>query len=511
MSQVGEGVAVYKGEEVSTEGKKPIKIRISLFYDGTLNNRLNIEERETNSDIYKNIKKKDRASYDNGRTNIAIMEPHVDAADGYDFFFKQYIEGQGTFTRGKDSTVGYALALGQSGVPWRAEQGIRDAESFIYNQNKDISTDKHYIQKLSIDVFGFSRGAATARYAIHVIKHGRISGINNATGEVVYEWRPLLERINDFYVIKKDAVEVTFAGLYDTVLSYAGSQLVSWTTNALQQSAVARAKKALHLAAADEHRKDFPLHRIVSAVNKGVGEEYFLPGVHSDVGGSYNQANENLLKKETDESEKVYMLPNNEGSDKLALDWLGRAKGDTMVIHEGDPETLRKDRDDLIAQGWYRPDEITLHELIWDDLGRPTHAMLTVWRKGIGSAYSNIPLKIMAKYARKPDVKLKISSELEVVADRILRDEQDLIELEKIIVKYIAAHKSDSKPEDWKPEDWKPDEQIGKKTGIDRHSLEAIRHRHFHFSAKWAIGYMPNFEWDGKTRKFIRVREYYDA
>jgi hypothetical protein len=517
MTETVEGVAKYKGETVSTKGKDPVKIRISLFYDGTLNNRMNIEEREKNSQIYKDNKTKDANSYDNGRTNIAIMEPHVEeTADGYDFFFKKYIAGQGALTHESDSFWGYALAIGKSGVPGRAEEGIREAVNFIFNQKDNINTDEHYIQKLTIDVFGFSRGAATARYAIHVIKHGRISSVDDVTGEVTYEWRPLLERINDFYIILDNAVEVKFAGLYDTVLSYFGSQKVSWTTNALQQMAVARANKTLHLAAADEHRSDFPLHKILSAVNQGVGEEYYLPGVHSDVGGSYNTASELDLKKDIDDDKKVYMTTSNEGTDKSEFNWLGNAKGKTMVINEGDPGRLKQDRKDLIAQGWFKENEINMHDVSWT-MGENGErivqtSVLTVAREGIRSAYCNIPLKIMADYARKPDVKLKIDSKLEVRANRILRDEQDLKNLEEIIVKYIAANKNNSKPEDWKPEDWKPDEQVGKKTAIDRDVLKAIRYRHFHFSAsKWSAGYKPNFKWDEATQKYKRIREYYDA
>jgi hypothetical protein len=506
MEQV-EGIA--KAEEVfeQKDGKDPLKIRIALFYDGTLNNRMNIEEREKDSDIYKSNRSDDANSYDNGRTNIAIMEPHVsqkkqDYAGDYDLVFKHYIAGHGALTHQKDSLRGYALAIGESGVPRRAEEGINLAVNSILNENEVMNPLRHYIAKLSIDVFGFSRGAATARYAIHVIFHGRITGVDEYTGAVQYEWEPVVERLNRFYSIDPSAVEVKFAGLYDTVLSYVGSQKLPWTTNALQQMAVARVKKALHLAAAEEHRQDFPLHRIVSAVNKGVGEEYFLPGVHSDVGGSYNQANELLLEKETDESKKVYMLTSDEGTDRPEFSWLGKPKGNTMVIHEGDPETLRKDREDLIAQGWYKPEEITLSELQWDELGCATHAMLTVSRKGVRSAYSNIPLKIMAKYARKPDVKLKIDAKLEDRANTILKHEDDLKELEAVIEGYMKAKKNDSKPEDW----------LGDNPPIEISKLKEIRHRHFHFSAsKWSMGYKPRFEWDSARKRYKRVRYYYDA
>lgn len=517
-----ENLPVAQPEEVFEQknGKDPLKIRVALFFDGTLNNRMNIKEREKDelgkeNKAGKKFRKDPSNSYDNGRTNIAIMEPHVDdTADGYDLFYKHYIEGQGTFTHKEDSLKGYAFAVGKSGVPWRAEVGIRKAVESITN-DINIKHNQHYIAKLTIDVFGFSRGAATARYAIHVILDGRISGFNDYTGQVYYEWRPLAKRLNESMLeIEEKAVKVQFAGLYDTVLSYVASQRLSWTTNALQQMAVARAKKALHLAAADEHREDFPLHRIVSAVKNGSGEEYFLPGVHSDVGGSYNLANEIEIEEEKNESLKKYMRSSNEGSDKeFELDWRGRPKDKkTMVIHEGHSDRLKQDREDLIAQGWYKPNEISVHDVQWDDFGNPSHAMLTVSRNNIRSAYSNIPLKIMARYARAPDVNLKISSELEKRANIILEPEEDLVKLEVVINDYIAANKNNSKPEDWKLEDWDPNDKFGKKSVIDRDTLKAIRHKHFHFSAsKWGPGYKPNFEWDAKEKKYKRKRYYYDA
>ena len=244
----------------------------------------------------------------------------------------------------------------------------------------------------------------------------------------------------------------------------------------------------------------------MSAVNQGVGEEYYLPGVHSDVGGSYNTASEEELKNTKNDDDKVYMLTSDEGLQVKE----GYKTGDEMVIHESyDLKRLEQDREDLIAQGWYHSNEIKIvakRTNVGGD-GDQTEYALTVRRQGIRSAYCNIPLKIMAKYAREPDVKLKINSKLEIRADRILRDEQDLRGLEAIIDKYMAANKNNSKPEDWKPED-----QVGKKAVIDRDVLKAIRHRHFHFSAsKWSAGYKPNFEWDEAAWKFKRIREYYDA
>ena len=68
--------------------KKPLTIRIILLCDGTNNNKANTAEREkfetgvkAESAAHKEFGKKE-SSYDNGRTNIATMEPHVKAGEG---------------------------------------------------------------------------------------------------------------------------------------------------------------------------------------------------------------------------------------------------------------------------------------------------------------------------------------------------------------------------------------------------------------------------------------------
>ncbi len=535
MTETVETSATTTEEKPRTDGKKPKKIRITLFYDGTLNNRMNIEEREKEevarknnlenldkkgykidegSMIYSHYHTKGANSYDNGRTNIAIMEPHVsgkkkDYAPDYDLIFKAYIAGQGPVTHKGDDAKGYALAIGSTGVPGRAEEGIDKAANFILNEIKEnFNRDKHYIEKLTIDVFGFSRGAATARYAIHVLFHGRVTGVDETTGTIIYEWYPLFQRLTDFrYEIKESAVEVRFAGLYDTVLSYIGSQkMPRWfSNNILEQRAVAKAKKSLHLAAAEEHRADFPLHKIKSAIDEGKGEEYYLPGVHSDVGGSYNQANEKLLEQETVEKKKEYMRTSGEGTgsiDDNPLTFWGFVRDEAMVINEGDPKVISQDRADLIEQGWYKENEIKVHDVQWGEHG-VTRSILAVSRQNISSAYSNIPLKIMAKAARKPDVKIIIDTKLEDRADIIIKTDDNLVELEKKIDTYITSHRNNSKPEDWlTPTD---------KT-VDKLLKENIRNRHFHFSAsKMSVGYSPNFEYDNTAKKYVRRRFYYDG
>jgi hypothetical protein len=101
------------------------------------------------------------------------------------------------------------------------------------------------------------------------------------------------------------------------------------------------AKKVLHLASAEEHRKDFALSDISGSTEKGTGTEYFLPGVHSDVGGSYNMADEKKIRAESDpvKQRQLMMITRNE---------------DELTIYEGDLVEVESDKANLIKQGWFR-------------------------------------------------------------------------------------------------------------------------------------------------------------
>ena len=449
-------VSSVKPEPPSKDGKDPIKIRLVLFYDGTLNNRTNVEQRELNTNIYQKYRNpKGPTSYDNGRTNIAIMEPHlIKASEDYYLVDKAYIEGQGTIDKQKDTKKGYALGGGKAGVVGLAKKGASLAVKLLA-ENRTINAEDFFIEELAIDVLGFSRGAAAARYAIHLLLEG-----NN----------PIYRRLQqEGYAVDKEAVSVRFAGLYDTVLSYYGTQYVEWTE--LQQKSVALAETVIHLAAADEHRLDFALINISSAKDNG-GKEYFLPGAHSDVGGSYNQANEEELKKETREDKKVYMVPTQE------ID---------MEINRDEPSIIQSDIDYLVKQGWYTRDELTVKEDAGD-------WVLIANRKDIHSAYSNIPLKIMAKFTR--EAKLEIDSKLDERANIILKKEPDLEELENDIQKYLNSA-INSGAEDW----------IGENAELNNDKLKAIRHKHFNFSAKVGIGYYPRMVWDDSSGTDVQKKK----
>lgn len=562
--------------------KKPLTIRIILMCDGTNNNRNNIAQRdsfETNkqpeSAAHKEFGKKD-SSYDNGRTNIATMEPHVESGEGvggYSITVKVYVQGQGTFNFKKDSNFfGKGMGALTSGVYQRAREGVNDALALLQEKILDNKKpEKYFIKQVDVDVFGFSRGAATARHAIHVITTEEtiiVSDPHGYSAQTVITNQPLFDRLRTTYgysEMTKDRVKIIFAGLYDTVVSVNASQLMpAWiANNTRSQKAVAKAKFALHLAAADEHRADFPLHRIKSALDAGTGAEYYLPGVHSDIGGSYNLANDELLVegKEQENARIRELKGDGNYSDLLkkkkeleslghetvleetawiytrvgrfpsagrlyayrqinGLEYARPSDEIDRVINRGRVSDLIEDMEQLKKDGWYNTRQISIDvdyvastlravksvakaivspEWAYED-GSPKSGRLIATRRGITSGYCNIPLKFMVEYTRKYSI--IINAKLDRRIGYVLAEVPEFESVEKSLREYMAKKgNAGSKPDDWN--------NINKAIGWCP-NVKELRNKHLHMSSAFAIPIMD----PGFTPRFVgnlRRRFYYEG
>lgn len=575
MSQLGESYnpPTLEKQPEDPKDKEPLTIRIHLLFDGTNNNRDNIAERETfesggddESEAHQKFGTVD-SSYDNGRTNIAIMEPHiVDGKDksGYSIVVKVYVEGQGTRQFEKDDTFGLALAVFQSGIYQRARTGINDAFNKVTRKFlKTKPPEDYFIKQVDIDVFGFSRGAATARHAIHVLTTEETVTIQHPSGygaQTIITNQPLFDRLwlRGYSEMRAEHVKIIFAGLYDTVVSVNASQLApAWlANNARDQRAVSKAEFALHLAAADEHRSDFPLHRINSAINAGKGAEYYFPGVHSDIGGSYNKANEQLLEpgKEIENAEirelkyvgsyfdclkeykrliesghperdlliriisdtftyRLYAIRRIEG-----LEYSRASDEENRVINRGKISDLVKDMEYLIEDGWYinnddenlqieiEPDYLaTIGRLLTSNpiiSGSPKSGKLIANRFGITSAYCNIPLRFMIEHSR--DMALEIKNELDQRITAVLNSVPGLNsdQVESSLRAYMAKKgKSGSRPDDWLNIEEAEKHYPG---------IKELRNKHLHMSSRFNFPIIdPGFT--PRIKNNLRRRFYYDG
>lgn len=418
------------------DNKKHVKIRFCIFFDGTCNNRVNTLGRLGQSEAYLEDKgKKDQAksaSYENDFTNVNKMELHVDIAGapppGYDFLLATYIEGPGTTNNGSDSTLGYGIGMGATGVREKVKKGVLDVVNKIGEKLPDKA--ENIIDRLTLDVFGFSRGAAAARNFIHEALFGS-AALRTQLEAQGYTLAP---------TGPDTGVDVCFAGLFDTVSSYGLGFIFGDgnNTKSLKLHAVKHAKTVLHLVAAEEHRENFSLTDITSAGKKG--REIYLPGVHSDVGGSYCNA-----------------------------------KPEEHAIYAGrDAQRAAEDRAQLLAAGWFREREITLNEFgsIEEDF-----VTLRVNRATISNGYSRIPLHIMARFARDNGIVFRndLDRAEEIPPELCAINGVDGVK-EKIDA-YIA-NTPQSKAEDWHhSEAW----------------LRSLRHNHLHFSAKHEFGLKPRY------------------
>ncbi|CAM4414025.1 T6SS phospholipase effector Tle1-like catalytic domain-containing protein [Zobellia nedashkovskayae] len=479
------------------EEDESIDVTIGVFFDGTGNNKYNTEARELNQDrkerklspdeskkaddsrkwnysailttdiveIIKNkgLKKEKDGSYENDLSNVArLYELYNTESTEKDKNASVYIEGIGTNNGADDdipgSATGMAMLWYNTGIRDKVKKGCEQA------WKKIKSFKKKQINTLTIDVYGFSRGAAAARNFVHEIhkekgdlKEYEIqgSGKNQQLVPVYFEEEGGL--LGEY--LKADGIEIKFAqvrfiGLFDSVASHGFVQHNDAVDLGLDS--VKHAKHTFHLASADEHRTKFSLTDIRSAGSRGI--QKFLPGVHSDIGGCYLDG-----AKEKN----------------IGLNFATKSMASQ--------KRFKKDKKYLIDQGWYTEDQLTTYEDFTDissllNIYDDSFKLLVGNRDSVSNKYSYIPLNFMHKQATDKNVKFKPASEYKV-------SDPNLIEIEKRLYDYVFGDA--------------PQMDFYKKAE-DRSLLKKVRNKHFHFSSDYlSIGMNP--QWEGKER----AREIY--
>lgn len=359
-----------------------------------------------------------------------------------------------------DATDGFAGGIGETGIYAKVDRAMNEIEWWLMDQisQETLNPDEHKIEKFVLDVAGFSRGAATARHFINHAKFGTRSWHSVSPVGLVplpvkkteqKETLPqLLERHR--FELSDGALEIGFSGLFDTVSSY--QIALTSDVETLHLDAVKYAKKVYHLAAAEEHRLCFSLTDIKSAGGKG--EEYFLPGVHSDIGGGYRDGAS--------------------GADAESFDLMNNKRLTTtlykLVNRGGRTMDYPAFRNLIVSEGWYDSSEISV-EREYNFIGKNDIA-LTVNRSFIENAYRLIPLALMAEAMEKEQFSFKPSLAFQY------RIPGELSSIEGMLRQYVGGA-SNSKAEDW--------------FGVITPELHALRHRYLHYSARVATGHWPRF------------------
>lgn len=340
----GNPVEPIEGCPCQEDGLPPVRLRLSIFFDGTGNNRANVDSGAGTDE-----------SYTSGHSNIARLErAGIQKAAALNEQICIYVEGIGTVTGGADDTPGYATGMGHTGVLAKVEAGRAAALAQVC-----AAADAHgstCIEYLHIDAFGFSRGGAAARNFIHA---------------TCIEPSTLLKTALEAAGYQVGEVVVKFIGLFDTVSSYGVNHYDD--TAELHLDSIAVAEQVVQLAAAEEHRMTFQLTDIRSAGTKGT--QIFLPGVHSDVGGGYADFAQEVDVQLFD----IDFYPWNLWDPQLKI------------------STFYREKQWLIDSGWYREDQLR-DDWQWQIFGtRPPQR----------HHYAYIPLHMMAAYARNCSVPFK--------------------------------------------------------------------------------------------------------
>lgn len=313
-------------------------LHISLFFDGTGNN-LNHDLYTARPASPTNIARLFRASigdgYAGGTAHSAGAAALTDApGTGYGQFFKYYMPGVGTpfpevgdleysdsgliYANAGEERINWGLlmivdALRRAvGLPWLGHKALRTAidrmettaalgfEAWrgLIMRRRELMRQLAEVEKplriamtarggqsrllgVRLYVYGFSRGAASARAFVH--------WLNQLLGDV--DSQPVL-RFGEVTL----PIEVQYLGLLDTVASVGIADVVpgadghmSWADETQELPTSKLVKRCLHIVAAHEQRLSFPLDSIRRADGSYPenSTEVVHPGVHSDQGGGY--------------------------------------------------------------------------------------------------------------------------------------------------------------------------------------------------------------------------------
>ncbi|WP_205894823.1 phospholipase effector Tle1 domain-containing protein, partial [Metapseudomonas otitidis] len=141
---------------------------------------------------------------------------------------------------------------------------------------------------LEFDIFGFSRGAASARHFANEVLKPEGGVLAQVLGPARLGLPPDFDWARD--------VQINFIGLFDTVAAINAPTKGDFSVNDYNPGVnlylpAGCARKVLHITARDEKRWQFALNRVFPG-----HEELALPGVHSNIGGGYRpQQQERLL------------------------------------------------------------------------------------------------------------------------------------------------------------------------------------------------------------------------
>jgi hypothetical protein len=347
-------------------------LKLGVFFDGTGNH-----------------KKNDIRIGDGSISNIGKLFELYDVPDTQKF----YREGVGTRNLTNDEIEQVKSGQAKKNDFYDDQDmslgmGMKDKiEEMLEYVNKFIKD--HPNEKIVIDTFGFSRGAASAR--------------------------DFINEINKLYANNPN-VEIGFVGLFDTVASegLANKYNLDLNMNLNENSA----KNIFQITALDEFRSNFPLESLYDKRGNLPSnfKEISLFGAHSDIGGGYLKLYKEYFEKE---SGSFFYVDDMDKANKLTA--LVTKNKDTTFFIEGESAT---------------------NELMYT---------LASIRK-VDNSLSNVSLNLMMQEAIKsgitfttnPDINTTIPKDLQDYYNAILEG-KDISPYKQQVKKYIHISASNGK------------------------------------------------------------------
>ncbi|WP_179379255.1 T6SS phospholipase effector Tle1-like catalytic domain-containing protein [Jannaschia marina] len=382
-------------------------LEIGVFFDGTFNNAVNAGIGG------------DEGSYANAKSNVALLSDRYRSGAEHDIvnengtgvcrkFFASYVPGIGTTDGGDDSIIGGALGMGATGV-----EAIVATEALRLGRIIATLSPGIEPEEIILDVFGFSRGAAAARYFVNAFRQGWI------------DYNPVFGTRQRGYVPEDRNIRIRFVGIFDTVASI-GLGMVEYNYGANIHLATRQADRIFHITADNEYRINFRLNDNLP----GGGDRLPMPGAHGDVGGGYrdpgdtvpvagSQTYEHFFRADA-EAHRDMLVGRDEPTAAEAAPWI--AEG---FIRADQTDALQRRMGPIISRSMPGPMgmptqvhsfEITrvLHRP-WVQLGLSRVAMAAMHRQAVATDVPFLDLPTGGEYAIPPA--------LQPVAQRIIAGE----------------------------------------------------------------------------------------
>ncbi|MGO1502308.1 MAG: T6SS phospholipase effector Tle1-like catalytic domain-containing protein, partial [Marinobacter sp.] len=293
-------------------------------------------------------------SYLNAETNVAKLRDlyqlfSTDTLTVENHRIRTYVSGVGTKSGKEDDAWAMGTGTGERGILAKIELAVEQLSFDL----SDVLTAQ--MDELILDVFGFSRGAATARHFVNEVRDGVSGALGKAFQKQGIAW--------------PNAVTIRFLGLFDTVAAVVdvlGGDFSAHNTNNGEvrvDIAADAVQRAVHLTARDEWRYNFSLNSLRGPDGSLPGHfnEWVLPGAHSDIGGGYPDNFHENIQVALPRKFRGYHPRDSYEYTKILMDrkritsegWLGPHNPDgTLTIEEARRRQLKEGEVELQFRLW---------------------------------------------------------------------------------------------------------------------------------------------------------------